>query len=334
MKRIKYISLTFLFSALLFLNACEPDEQGFISDLITYSQNPFNVTQGSVALSNAIVSDGSTLPLRVKLLEIRNKQTGEVATELMKEFNTTVYTSQITQRDTTFELVQSKIEKRSWPVFKINEEGGQLQFSPETVNVPVGEYTFDVEVSNDSGSKVFKDICTIRILTGNPVPNIAAQVVTYATKKDEEGNTKTVIDYPGFSVSSTRAESSENTIMFKFVDKDDEAIDPIKFGFRELIREQANDYKFSDATPWLGGKPKSVTSEGVTYTFPLGPFPYNWISGGKAFRFAYIPSGSAATEFLDKNGVNAFDVKIYTDSFKIKREGAYVFTVKCLTIDI
>lgn len=95
-----------------------------------------------------------------------------------------------------------------------------------------------------------------------------------------------------------------------------------------------SDYKFSDATPWLQGKPKSVTNEGIVYDFPLGPFPYNWISGGKAFRFAYIPSGMAATEFLSKNGVSAFDVKVYTDGFKIKREGAYVFTVKCLTIDI
>jgi hypothetical protein len=332
MKNIKLLYGSLAVVLILALGACSSDE-GFISDNITYSQNPFNVTQGRVVISNSIVDDGSTLPLRVKLLSVRNKATGEEANELMQDYETTVYRSQISKFDTTFELVQAKLEKKMWPVFNVNEVGGQLQFSPETVNVPPGEYTFDVEISNDSGKKIIKDICTIRVFEGNPVPAVGGQLLAYKQILNDDEEEIIVTDYPPYSIQTTYEDSEENIINFRFVDKDGDMIDPVKFGFREFIREQGTDYKFSDAAPWLKGSPKTVSNDGIAYSFPVGPFPYNWIENGKTFRFSYIPT-SGLTEFEEKTGYLGLDFKIYTDGFKVYKDGRYTVTVTCESIDL
>jgi hypothetical protein len=325
--KIKYWAAGFCIT----LFGCSDPKIGFISDDITYSQNPFVVQQGKAVYSNAVAADGSTFPLNVKLLEIRNKATGQVATELMQAYETAIFKSQISQQDTTLELVASRVTKESFPVFKINPVGGQLQFSPQTIYVPVGEYTFDVEVWNDAGRKVIKDICTVRIVSGNAIPFLSGNAIGYKTELVEG---KPVINQYTYNVgiTTTRADAETNSIQFRFVDIQGDIIDPVKYGFMEGMQD--TDYKFSAATPWLKGVPSSVTHEAVSYTFPVVPFPYNWIQTGRAFRFQYTPKNEVATEFRTKTGFDFFAVRINTSDFKLTYDGAYTVTVKCDFLDI
>ncbi|SKC86055.1 DUF5007 domain-containing protein [Ohtaekwangia koreensis] len=321
----KYVMIALLAGSM----GCSDPKEGFISDNITYTQNPLIVQQGKVTYSNSVQGDGSTLPVKVKLLEVRNKATGEVARELLQEYETAIFKSQISQLDTTLELVSSRVTTEMFPVFKVNEMGGQLQLSAQTLNVPLGEYTFDVEVSNDAGTKVIKDICTIRVVEGDIIPFLSGNAIGYKREKNEDGIY--VINQYNYNVAIDveRSDAGTNSIQFKFVNGAGEAIDPSKYGFAERVLNTGQDYKFSTATPWLKGKPEQITSEMVSYSFPVVPFPYSWISEGKVFRFGYFPTGNAYTEFNEATGFTSFEVRINTSGFNFTYDGAYLITVNC-----
>jgi len=83
-----------------------------------------------------------------------------------KEYSTTIYTSTITQDD-TYESISEKVSEEMKPVFSMVELGGSLVFSSQSFNIPAGEYTLDVQVSNGAGIREGKDICTIIVYEAN-----------------------------------------------------------------------------------------------------------------------------------------------------------------------
>ncbi|MFD2035008.1 hypothetical protein ACFSKL_09410 [Belliella marina] len=329
--RLTYVNICSVLLAVFVLTACAEVPEGFISDNIFYSQNPFYVPQGRVVTSNTIQGDGSTLPLKVIPTEIRNKVTGEVVNDLFfKEYSTSVYTSSISKTD-TYESINEKVSEKLMPIFSVVESGGSMLFSNQTFNIPVGEYTMDVEVSNGAGTRVVKDICTIIIHEANPLPDVHGGASAFRTVKDEEGKDVVQEIFFGFGSSTEWDSSGENKVTFKFVDKDGEVINPSKYGFQE--QRISDGYKFSDSTPWDGEVPSDVSDTKVSYSYPVTPFPYSWIEPWRNFGFSFSPTGDVAKEFEAKAGFNSFNVRI-NSYMKFNLPGTYNITIKCDFIDI
>ena len=66
-------------ATIVLLTGCKKTPVGYISDNMYYSLNPFTVSQGITTVSNGLVADGSTAPISVKLLSVRDLATGKDA---------------------------------------------------------------------------------------------------------------------------------------------------------------------------------------------------------------------------------------------------------------
>lgn len=144
---------------------CKKQATGFLSDNLYYLENPFAVAQGVTTVSASMVADGSTAPLKVSLLSIREKKGGTSADSVfLKPQQLTVFSGNVTYNDSTPETLKAKLKDSMVAPFSINPIGGRLQFTGTTTFVPQGSYTMDVEVSNVRGTKKITDACEIDIL--------------------------------------------------------------------------------------------------------------------------------------------------------------------------
>src|SRR5262245_56085951 len=79
---------------------CKKTTIGFLSDKLLYRANPITAIKGRVSTSAPLEADGSTQPMEVKLLEIRDNA-GKPATSLLTEHEIAIYKAEIRSTDTT-----------------------------------------------------------------------------------------------------------------------------------------------------------------------------------------------------------------------------------------
>ena len=144
---------------------CEKQATGFLSDNLYYLENPFAVAQGVTTVSASMVADGSTAPMKVSLLSVRDKKNGKsVDSVFLKQQPLIVFSGNVTYNDSTPETLKAKLKDSIVAPFSVNPVGGRLQFTGTTSFIPQGLYTMDVEVSNVRGMKKITEACDINIL--------------------------------------------------------------------------------------------------------------------------------------------------------------------------
>ena len=123
--------------ALLIIYGCQKVPKGFISDNIFYNINPFTVSQGITTVSTGLVIDGSTTPLNVKLLAVRDMGTGKDASGILLKLDTIrVFKGAVDYNDSTEALLNLKLKDSTLAPFSVNGIGGRLQFTQATKFVP------------------------------------------------------------------------------------------------------------------------------------------------------------------------------------------------------
>src|SRR5688500_5320048 len=106
--------------------SCKKSTIGFLSDKLLYRANPFTATKGRVSTSAPLEADGSTQPLNVRLLDVRDN-TGKTATVLNTEYEIAVYKAEIRATDTTLAQLQAKLGTAMYKPFNINSIGGRME---------------------------------------------------------------------------------------------------------------------------------------------------------------------------------------------------------------
>src|SRR5690606_42077108 len=115
------LKISVLLSVSIYCLSCSKIDQGFLSDTIRYRDSIIYCKRGmTLTMSDRINADGSTPPFTFKLLNLRNKETGEPAPEeFYKEYEIEVFREGMTfdaATDTTVELLNQKRElKRVTP---------------------------------------------------------------------------------------------------------------------------------------------------------------------------------------------------------------------------
>ena len=222
MKKIFIISSLSVLALVGILLGCKKVSKGFISDYMYYAPNPLIATQGNVVNSKAIELDGTTGPVKVKLLAVRNMDTGQPAPDMLKEFTIKQFLGQITSADSTVALVNKKIVLKPALPLEISEIGGRISLSQATANVATGNYVIDVQVSNIKGSRDILNACRIQLL---PKAHYSLDAGPFFTTSDPDTET-------GFSgqsplpVTITYDSKGPNKIRFVFLDKNGTAFDP------------------------------------------------------------------------------------------------------------
>ena len=222
MKRKIIISFLPILAAICLLFNCKKVEKGFISDYMFYSPNPLIATQGNVVNSKSLELDGTTGPVDVMLLAVRNSDTGEPATDMLKEFTIKQFLGQITKEDSTVELVNKKIVLKPALPLEVSKIGGRISLSQATANVATGNYVIDIRVTNVKGTRDILNACKIQLM---PKANFTLDAGPFFTTSDP--NSETGFGGRGpLPVTITYDYKGSNKIRFIFLDKNGVAFDP------------------------------------------------------------------------------------------------------------
>lgn len=300
---------------LIMLAGCNKTPIGFISNNLYYTVNPFIVNQGKTIVSEGLIADGSTTPINVKLLAVRDAATGKDASNiLLKKDTVTIFTGQVLYTDSTLEAIGAKLKDSLLAPFSVNPVGGRLQFTQATNYVPIGQYVIDIQASNIRGTKTLNNACVINVVGASP-DSILYTGYTQATSQ------YVVVNHPPIAnlhASIKYDAAGANKIIFVFKDKNGEYFDPAK---GEVVNRPGRPY-WHDWDPYY---PQVKTDTSLEYQYPsnLPKFPiFASSSYGQGFGTSityYAVLGKYNSTGLNLDGV-------ITPAFNITK-GTYVVTL-------
>ncbi|WP_257666797.1 DUF5007 domain-containing protein [Parapedobacter tibetensis] len=285
MKRNIRLNILIAASLVVMVAACKKVPDGFLSDYIRYEELPINVPQGRAYVSYALNPDGSNKPAKIKLLHIYDKVSGDDVTDLfMQKYELPVWTGYYDPKvDTTLELIDAKRKDSLVYPISINEASGQLEANRGTVNLPLGSYEFDLEVTNSAGTKHYPLIGEFN-LNEAPFFEVPAVRSTVAMKVGEESTTKLL---PAGGIEVNRIGDDEDKIIVRIVDKNGVPFNPAA---GEIARRPAS----GTGGGWLQTMQDyalsyEVFEDRMEFDYAVVPFPLN--SLGNGFNYYYrIPT--------------------------------------------
>ena len=125
-------------------------------------------------------------------------------------------------------MIQAKQKEAVVPPIVVNENSGQLEANFLTFYLPSGDYTFDLEISNGAGSKIYEKIGNFTLLDVPPFqahPEIGTPYVRMIKVGNEsQGNNLTGTN--NVEVDIQRTGDAPNKVIVKMVDKNGVPFNP------------------------------------------------------------------------------------------------------------
>ena len=282
----------------LIIWSCTKVEVGYLSDYIKFENPILYVKSGSDVTSGKLLPDGSTKPLTVEMLEIRNKETGEIATDLLTPRPLVMWTEAYSyETDSTLAQIEAKLNMVEVPAFEYNSVNGEIRWNTNTRYAEAEEYEFDLQVSNVRGTKTYPGIGQVVMQPFEPVTYVtgsriqirrvspSATLYSYIENIDALKDGSSEIN----TVTKISDESSPGvTVILKVVDKNGTPFNPKEGevlpnwpGFNLPYYEQSS-------------IDTELTDEEFIFHFPVAPFPYySWYGAAhNRFRYYHIPDAS------------------------------------------
>lgn len=306
------------FAGLLAFIACKKVPVGYISDQIRYVSDTIRVPKGTNYSTDArgFEVDGSSYPISVKLLEVRDAATGKPVSFFTDKHDVYIFTALFDPNsDTTVALLDKKRKKESLPPVQMVEKSGQLMFNTGTMDIPNGNYTFDIQLNNGSGQKIFKDISTIQI------QDIPFKIESSGGTAWFQDNTTTSGDIGVPTITFKKLSNDGFQVRLKITDKQGTPFNPkkgelIKRGDRPTFETYA---KFH---------PVQYTDTTMVCDFELTPFPMLEYPGYGYLMYYRIPSNFVTVDA----GVTPTPASIYSVNprfaIRVLQAGTYEVTVK------
>ena len=314
--------------ALLMGAGCAKTIHGYLSDDIYYQVNPFVVQQGVTTVSAALVLNGSSAPLHVKLSALLDSAGNNADSILMKPQSIITYKSPVTSDDTTLALLQAKINDSLVRPFNIAEIGGRLQFTAATSYVPTGTYTMDLTVSNINGERYMKNACTILM---EPLTITSSTGYFSYRPNDPSGTTqlfRTESDpfYSSFDIQREETQG-ETRIIQKFVDKNGVPFNPKAGEVSDWSNVAKGTTSFPKLSYWAPFYAPVYTDSTIVTQLPNLPvsFPYFDLnatySAGGGCRIDNKITGLSSNEVIHTvMYFNLFTVGTYTITYHLNQD--------------
>lgn len=307
------IAITGLF--ILFTACTKNPGEGFLGNKFYYLSNPFTGIKGRVTTSVPIQADGSTYPLTVKLLAVRDRA-GQATDVLTKQYEIPIYKGEVTPADSTPALLAQKIGTAMYAPFNVNSNGGRLELTPATAMVDTGTYDFDIEVSNIKGAKTIKSVAKV-ILT----PPVSSQIIRQFANTSAP-NQETVFTTQSTFALAVERRDGPNKIIIKFADKNGLLFNPRQGQVEPRTSvPTALRYEFRQFAPYY---PEEKTDTALVYTYPekLPVFPLF------ALNNAYLASYRIPDRFnnLGQNINPEFSVRFYPTDKITYVSGTWIIT--------
>ena len=298
MKKYKNLNIAILVSAMALseiFSGCTKIGNGFLSPYVTYSVTDFSVIRGRIATSYSIVTDGSSIPMHIKWTHIYDS-TGKVVDDLFsKEYPVDVWTATYDPTtDVTFATITAKRKTENLPPLVVNENNGTIEANAGTLNLPLGSYKMDLQVTNSAGTESLQKIMQIDIVDGpsvgiSPDPGAFSLSLLKAGTAGGagalgganngvmfNGNNNPYVDY-----TVTRFADTPNVFIVKVTDRNGVVFDP-KAG--EIAKRPNSG--LNPNPPFLQNLQDyapdtfTATDTSMNLKYPLTPFPINSLGNG------------------------------------------------------
>lgn len=301
--------------ALISYACSKKPQEGFLGNRFFYLANPFIGVKGRVTTSVPLQADGSTQPLTVRLLAVRNRA-GQVTDVLTKEYEIPIYKGQVTPEDSTPQLLAVKLGTAMYKPFNVNSLGGRLELTPATAMIDTGTYNFDIEVSNIRGSKVVANIADVRI-----TPAIPSQLIRQFANTSAP-NQETTFTTQGTFTTTVERRAGPNQIIIRFLDRNGVAFNPRTGQVLPRVGTTAAPrFVFKQFAPYY---PEVVNDTAFIYQYPekTPTFPLYVLNN------AYLSSYRIPAEFntLNQNINPEFAFRLYPTDGVTSVSGTWVIT--------
>lgn len=303
--------------------ACKKIQNGYQSDAIRYKDNNIYAKRGLILFqSDRINGDGSTPPYTFKMLNLRNENGTAAPAAFTTLYDVTTFKPGLSfdaKTDTTIALLNLKRETSKRLPMYFNETSGQLTFNRASANIPLGKYTFDVEMTNPTGTKLFPKLATINVVDPDPDDLF---VVTDNVANGFNDVTGAVTPMKNPTITCTKISNTGARAILKMVDKNGRPFNPsageiIARGDRPIFENYA---KFN---------PVIKTDTAMICDFEVAPFPltkYVTPATDWGFLMYYrIPSKFVSIDNFPTSP--GFSVNPRW-SWQLKLEGTYVIQIK------
>jgi len=312
-----------LAGGLLTIAGCQKIVHGYLSDDIYYQVNPFDVQQGVTTVSAALVLNGSTAPLHVEVLALRDADGNDADSILTTARNIVTYKCSVNYTDTTLAMLEAKLNDSLVSPFNIAAIGGRLQFTAATAYVPTGTYNMDIKVSNVNGSKIIKNACAINV-TGLETP-YSIGYFSYRPYDDEDNMLfRTESDPYYSSVDIDFDAQGDNQIILKFVDKNGVAFNPNKGEVKDFSNESAATTYFPTLHMWAPFYAQVLTDTSIIQQLP---------DVNLSFPYFSLPNYAAGGGVRIDNKISGMKGYAYVQMatyFSLNTRGTYTITVHLL----
>lgn len=327
-----YKSIFLIFFGIIFLTSCEsllPDDLDTFDADTRFTQIVYQPLLGrDMLMDNNFNPANSSRPFTMKILNLKRSD-GSEATELMEKFPVKVWTKAYLGNESTLEEIKNKRAIEYWPLFSIREHSGafimRAKANSSFIKVaPDTGYTFDVEVSNSGGSKIFYDFKLMpqrerpyEPSNYDPDTGIAQNTFVNPLSVNNLKGKTSGFEIPQSSVEITFVKNEDvvegdKTLTFRFLDSNYMPINPDKFN-RTDWSKLIHGFNMEKTNEFVRYK--------VAYPIPLISLvtPYTNTSGEKAHvEFAY--------DRLNAGGLKEFSNILF--DFSIYEEGNWEIIIK------
>lgn len=328
MKKTKFISFLFVVCAIAItdiFSGCTKVEKGFLSPTQQYAVNQFTIIRGRVSTSYSLINDGSSVPMKIKWTHIYDS-TGKIVDDMFsKKYPVGIWTASYNpEKDKTFGDITAKRTIAELEPILVNEANGTIVSNEATLNIPLGRYTMDLEVSNVAGTLTLKKIMQLNIVDGialamDPDPGAFSLGLLKAGTAGGPGAAaggNNGLQYNGANnpfvqYTITRFADTPNVVIFKIMDKNGVVFNP-KAG--EIAKRPNGG--LNPNPPFLQNLQDyapdtfNATDTSLNLKFPLVPFPIN--SLGNGFNMYYrIP-----TKFVTIDSTTAWSGNTINNYYK------------------
>ncbi|HEY6083421.1 MAG TPA: hypothetical protein VIU45_08190 [Chitinophagaceae bacterium] len=282
-------------SILLLAISCSKEKIGHLDPYLYYPQNPMTIMQGRPFESFAINPNGSTRPMHVELVHIYDKVTGKNMDDIFNQkFPLKIWTATYDHAtDTTLDMINAIRKIVDTPAIGIDLISGQLKANYNSYHLPLGDYTFDVKISNVYGSTLYPKLGEFLLVSAPPYQK-DPEIGSPYDKLYQVGNESSVKSAKNPIITIRRIADTPDVIIVKFVDKMGTAFNP-KAG--EIIKR-----------PYPGNNPPQpylqtmddyaikhvYTDTSMDFYYPVVPFPVRSLGNGYNYyyrvptRYAHI----------------------------------------------
>jgi hypothetical protein len=322
----EFIYSVVMFICVVFTSACKKTQVGFLSPYIHYEVTPQIVPKGRNFQGLALNADGTSMPFTATVVHFYDKATGKMVDDIFsKKYAVKLWSGLYNPlTDTTVALINAKLQAVETTAVYINPQSGTLIANFGALNLPSGEYQYDLKITNENGTKVYPKIGDF-VLKDTTDFDSAPAIGTVYNKLFKVGaeDTSSTAAVPILTI--TKTADAPNAITVQFMDKNGVFFDPKK---GEIVRRPNTGLNpnpaylqtFQDYTPSY-----TVTDNSMVFTYFFTPFPF--ISLGNSYNIYYrIPSQFAHfDESAFKDGVWSLNPRF---PLRIYIPGSYTVTMQ------